>query len=397
MVGKSISHYKILEKLGEGGMGVVYKAQDTKLDRFVALKFLPPYLSMDDEAKLRFVHEAKAASALDHANICTIYEISETEDGQTFIAMAYYDGETIKAKIARGPLPVSEALDYAVQAALGLSKAHAEGIIHRDIKPANIMVTRDGVVKIVDFGLAKMASQTQLTKAGTTLGTVSYMSPEQTQGEEVDARTDVWSLGVVLYELLTGKPPFRGDYEAAVIYSILHEAPEPISAVRPDVPEELAQVVLQCLDQDRDNRFESAEALIAALPGGTSPIILTEGPPPSTTKTLAIFGVAAIIGSGAVYAAMMMLGLPGGSCAATGRFPARAAEFDVREKTGRDEDQRAGRTIRPSEVAHHAASRPRWRASDVFLRGRYGRLHDLESPRDWGLRDAADGGYSAGG
>ncbi len=310
MVGKSISHYKILEKLGEGSMGVVYKAQDTKLDRFVALKFLPPYLSMDDEAKLRFVHEAKAASALDHANICTIYEISETEDGQTFIAMAYYDGETIKAKIARGPLPVSEALDYAVQAALGLSKAHAEGIIHRDIKPANIMVTRDGVVKIVDFGLAKMASQTQLTKAGTTLGTVSYMSPEQTQGEEVDARTDVWSLGVVLYELLTGKPPFRGDYEAAVIYSILHEAPEPISAVRPDVPEELAQVVLQCLDQDRDHRLESAEALIAALPGGTSPIIVTAGPPPSTAKTLAIFGVAAIIGSGVVYAAMMLLGLP---------------------------------------------------------------------------------------
>ena len=234
MIGKTISHYKILEKLGEGGMGVVYKAQDTKLDRFVALKFLPHHLSQSEEEKQRFIHEAKAASALDHSNICTIYEIDEMEDGQMFIAMACYEGESLQdivgASLVGGqhragtrPAPtLDEIINYAIQIAEGLSKAHSKKIIHRDIKPANILITEDDVVKIVDFGLAKLAGRTMLTKEGTTLGTASYMSPEQTQGTEVDKRTDIWALGVVLYEMLTGKQPFEGDYEQAVMYSIMH-------------------------------------------------------------------------------------------------------------------------------------------------------------------------------
>ena len=211
MVDQTVSHYQIEEKLGGGGMGVVYKARDLKLKRTVALKFLPPELTRDEEAKVRFMHEAQAASALDHVNVGSIHEIDEAEDGRLFIAMAYYAGETLKKKIARGPLPVAEALDYAVQIAQGLSKAHEAGIIHRDVKPANVMVTEEGVVKIVDFGLAKVAEQTQLTKTGTTLGTVAYMSPEQARGEAVDQRTDIWALGVVLYEMLVGRRPFPGE------------------------------------------------------------------------------------------------------------------------------------------------------------------------------------------
>ncbi len=225
MVGKTISHYKILEKLGEGGMGVVYKAEDTKLERFVALKFLPYHLSQDEENKKRFIHEAKAASALDHNNICTIHEIGETQHGQMFIAMACYEGESLKEKIEHGPMALEEAVDVAIQISQGLAKAHSKEIIHRDIKPANILITGDDIVKIVDFGLAKLADRTMLTKEGTTLGTASYMSPEQTQGTEVDKRTDIWALGVVLYEMITGKQPFEGDYEQAVMYSIMLEDP----------------------------------------------------------------------------------------------------------------------------------------------------------------------------
>ena len=215
LIGRRIAQYRILEKLG-GGMGIVYKAHDTRLDRTVALKFLPPHLSADAEAKARFIHEAKAASSLDHSNIGYIHEIDETDDGHLFIAMAFYAGETLKAKIARGPLPLDEALGYAVQVAQGLERAHEAGIVHRDVKPANVMVTDRGRVKIVDFGLAKVAGL-DLTKTGTTLGTVAYMSPEQTHGAAVDHRTDLWSLGVVLYELLTGERPFRGDYAGAII------------------------------------------------------------------------------------------------------------------------------------------------------------------------------------
>jgi serine/threonine protein kinase/Tfp pilus assembly protein PilF len=265
MIGQTISHYKILEKLGGGGMGVVYKAQDLKLDRFVALKFLPPQFGADEEEKRRFIHEAKAASALDHSNICTMHEIDETPDGQLFIVMAYYEGETVKKKIERGPLKLEEAIDITVQVAQGLAKAHEHGIVHRDIKPANIMVTTDGVAKIVDFGLAKLAGQTVVTKTGTTVGTVAYMAPEQALGEKLDQRTDIWSLGAVLYEMLTGKVPFPGDYEQAIMYRILNEEPQPITSLRSNVPMELERIVKKAVQKDRSNRYQQVNELLADL------------------------------------------------------------------------------------------------------------------------------------
>jgi tetratricopeptide (TPR) repeat protein len=265
MIGKTISHYKILEKLGGGGMGVVYKARDTRLDRFVALKFLAPHVSADDEEKLRFIHEAKAASALQHPNICTIYEINETDEGRLYISMEHISGKTLKEKIQEGPLTVEETLDIVTQAAQGLEKAQKKGIVHRDIKPANIMVTDDGVVKIVDFGLAKLAGQTKLTKTGFTLGTVAYMSPEQTQGSDIDLRTDIWALGVIFYEMLAGDHPFKGDYEQAVVYSILNEDPKPITDLRPEIPAAMEQVVSKALEKMPDERYQNTEALLDDL------------------------------------------------------------------------------------------------------------------------------------
>ncbi len=265
MIGKTISHYKIIEKLGEGGMGVVYKAEDTKLKRTVALKFLPPELTRDPESRKRFIHEAQAASTLEHNNICNIHEIDETEDGQQFIVMAFYAGETLKQKIKRGPLSIDQAIDMAIEIGAGLAKAHAAKILHRDIKPANILVTNDNVVKIVDFGLAKLSGPTQLTKEGITLGTAAYMSPEQARGEKVDHRTDIWSFGVVLYEMLTGEIPFKGDYEQAVVYSILNEEPEPMENLRNDVPTELQQVVKKAMQRDAGERYQHAHELLAEL------------------------------------------------------------------------------------------------------------------------------------
>ncbi|MCI0695274.1 protein kinase [candidate division KSB1 bacterium] len=265
MVGKTISHYKILEKLGGGGMGIVYKAEDTKLKRLVALKFLPPDLTRDEEAKERFVHEAQAASALDHTNICTIYEIDETEDGQIFIAMAYYEGETLKKRVSSNQLSVDSVIEIAIQIAQGLARAHEAGITHRDIKPANIMITTRGEVKIVDFGLAKLAGQTRLTKSGMTLGTVAYMSPEQARAEEVDHRTDIWALGVVLYEMITGQLPFKGEYEQAMVYSILCEEPKPITNLRPEVPAALTQIVRRTLSKIAEDRFQTMADLLSEL------------------------------------------------------------------------------------------------------------------------------------
>jgi len=247
MVGTTVSHYKILEHLGGGGMGVVYKAEDTKLKRTVALKFLPPDLTRDPEAKERFVHEAQAASALQHNNICNVHDIDESPDGQLFIVMDLYEGETLKKKIERGPLPVDQVVDIALQVAQGLSRAHEVGIIHRDIKPANIMVTNRGEVKIVDFGLAKLSGRTLLTKTGSTMGTAAYMSPEQARSEAVDARTDIWSLGVVLYEMLTGRRPFESNYEQALVYSILNEEPKVIREIRPDVSETLEKITRRAM------------------------------------------------------------------------------------------------------------------------------------------------------
>lgn len=265
MIGKTISHYKILEKLGGGGMGIVYKTEDARLKRTVALKFLPPDLTRDPEAKQRFVQEAQAASALDHPNICTIHEIDETEDGQMFICMACYEGETLKAKIERGPMEIAEAKDIVIQVAQGLSKAHRMGIIHRDIKPANVLMTEDGQAKILDFGLAKLTGQTGITKIGTTVGTVAYMSPEQARGGEVDHRTDIWSLGIALYEMLTGQLPFKGDHEEAVLYSIFNERPQPIRDLRSDVPVQLQQVVQKMTQKQVEKRYKDVEALIADL------------------------------------------------------------------------------------------------------------------------------------
>jgi serine/threonine protein kinase len=265
MIGNTISHYKILERLGAGGMGVVYKAEDTKLGRTVALKFLPSDLTRDSEAKKRFIQEARAASALDHPNICTVHEIDETAEGQLFIAMTCYEGESLKAKIERGPLKLDEALDIAVQIAQGLAKAHEQKIIHRDIKPANILITKDGLVKIVDFGLAKLAGRTKLTRTGATPGTASYMSPEQLRGGEADHRSDIWALGVVLYEMTTGETPFKGDYEQAVSYSIVNEPSKPIRNLRPEVPAEMERLIEKTLAKDPNERYQKTTELLGAL------------------------------------------------------------------------------------------------------------------------------------
>jgi len=263
MISTTVSHYRILEKLGGGGMGVVYKAQDTRLDRLVALKFLPPNLTCDPEAKERFIHEAKAASALQHDNICTIHDIDESPDGELFICMDFYEGETVKRKIENGELKIEDGIDIAIQVARGLAKAHEAGMVHRDIKPANIMVTREGEAKIVDFGLAKLARQTKLTRAGSTLGTVVYMSPEQARGEEVDHRSDIWSLGVVLYEMITGQPPFKSDYEQALIYSILNDEVQPIPGIDP----RLDEIVRKALRKDPSARYQRIEDLESDLKG----------------------------------------------------------------------------------------------------------------------------------
>jgi serine/threonine protein kinase/tetratricopeptide (TPR) repeat protein len=274
MIGKIVSHYTILENLGAGGMGVVYKARDLRLDRPVALKFLPPEMVRESEARQRFIQEAKAASALDHQNICVVHEIGETEDGQVFIVMAYYEGETLKTKIERGPLKVEDAVSIAIQVAQGLTKAHRHGIVHRDIKPANIILTADGIAKIVDFGLAKLAGQTLLTVAGSTIGTAAYMSPEQARGEAVDHRTDIWSLGVVLYEMIAGQRPFRSDYEQALIYLIINEEPESLAKIRPDTDPALAQIVGHALVKQAGSRYQTMEEFredLVAVAGGLQP------------------------------------------------------------------------------------------------------------------------------
>lgn len=271
MIGQTISHYKILKKLGEGGMGVVYQAHDTKLDRLVALKFLPRQLSSSEQDKFRFIQEARAASALDHPNICTIHGIEETDDGQLFIVMAYYEGETLHQRIRTGQLSIDECIAYAIQIAAGLQAAHKKGITHRDIKTSNIIVTTEGQVKIMDFGLARTAADTMLTKTGTTVGTVPYMSPEQARGEKVDQRTDIWSFGVVLYEMITGRLPFQSSYGEAIVYSILNENPPPCSSLRTEVPEAVERIVNTCLEKNPGDRYHSADEIIEALtlPTGT--------------------------------------------------------------------------------------------------------------------------------
>jgi len=264
MIGKIISHYKILEKIGEGGMGVVYKAEDTKLKRTVALKFLPKELTADPEAKERFVQEAQAAAALDHPNIYTVHEIDKAE-GQTFIAMTHIKGESLKDKIAAGPLNIDQALNIVIQVAEGLQEAHEKGIVHRDIKPANIMLTAKGQAKIMDFGLAKLSWGVDLTKTTTIMGTAAYMSPEQAKGEEVDHRTDIWSLGAMLYEMLTGERPFKVMHDQAVLYAILNEDPVPITGIRKDIPQELEKIVKKALEKNPKKQYEDMDTMLADL------------------------------------------------------------------------------------------------------------------------------------
>ncbi|MFL6194776.1 MAG: protein kinase domain-containing protein [Thermoanaerobaculia bacterium] len=265
LVGRTLGHYRVLEHAGGGGMGVVYKAEDLRLSRTVALKFLPPELTRDPEAKARFLQEARSASVLDHPNICTIHEVGETEDGRLYLSMPFYDGETLRRKIERGPLPLDEAIDVAEQIARGLAKAHRGGIVHRDIKPANLVVTSDGVVKILDFGLAKLIGAVAITRTGSSVGTPAYMSPEQARGEEVDHRTDLWSLGVVLYEMVAGRRPFRGDHDQAVLYAILNEQPKPLTEVRSEAPPQLERIAQGLLAKDTGDRYPSAEGPLGDL------------------------------------------------------------------------------------------------------------------------------------
>ncbi|MGB2805061.1 MAG: protein kinase [Candidatus Zixiibacteriota bacterium] len=265
MIGKTVSHYRILEKLGGGAVGVVYRGEDIKLKRPVALKFLPAELTRDPDSKMRFIQEAQAASALDHTNICSVHEIDETEDGRMFMVLVYYEGETLKKKIKRGALKPDQATDIAIQLAQGLAKAHEKGIVHRDVKPANVMVTKDGVVKIVDFGLAKLAGQIEPTTVGTIVGTVAYMSPEQARGEDVDQRSDLWSLGVVLYEMLTGQLPFKSEHEGGMVYSILNREAEPIAALRKGVGMGLQRIVSKAMAKRREERYQRAGDLLVDL------------------------------------------------------------------------------------------------------------------------------------
>ncbi|MFA6469444.1 MAG: protein kinase [Bacteroidota bacterium] len=262
MIGRTISQYKILEKLGEGGMGVVYKAQDTKLDRFVALKFLPSHMAASEQDKARFIQEAKSAAALNHPNVCSIIDIQEL-NSQMFIVMEFVDGQTLQDK--KASLTQKQAIDYGIQISEGLAAAHEKGIVHRDIKPENIMIRKDGIVQVMDFGLAKLAGVSRITKAGSTVGTLGYMSPEQVQGQETDHRSDIFSFGVLLYEMITGKSPFNGAHESAILYEIVNVDVPPPSRVKPETDAELDRIILECMEKDPNERMQSMKQIAIDL------------------------------------------------------------------------------------------------------------------------------------
>jgi len=283
MIGSTVSHYRILEKLGEGGMGVVYKAEDARLKRFVAIKFLPRHIASQEEERERFMLEAQAAAALNHPNITTIHAIEEFGD-ELFIVLEFIEGKTLRDLVRSSrqegkPVAMDDATHYAMQIAEGLQAAHEKGIIHRDIKTANIMITDKAQAKIMDFGLAKMGQGSLLTKAGQTVGTIAYMSPEQARGDELDCRTDIWSFGVVLYEMLTGQLPFKGYYEQAIVYSILHEAPELIAKLNPQTPEYIVSLVEKALQKNPAGRYQQMADLLLDLKG-----LAAQTPPPLSPK-----------------------------------------------------------------------------------------------------------------
>ena len=343
MEGKLISHYRIVDELGAGGMGVVYRAEDTKLARTVALKFIAPQGIESAEEKARFLHEAQAAASLSHPNVCVIHEIDEA-DGRLFMAMEYIEGESLKERISRGPLKIDETLDIALQAAQGLDAAHRKGVVHRDVKPGNIMVTASGLVKVMDFGLAKMSGRSKLTKSGTTLGTTAYMSPEQARGADADHRSDIWSLGAVAYEMVAGRQPFKGDYEQAVVYSIMNEAPEPLTAVRSNVPMELERIVGKSLSKEPAERYQHADELIAdlgalkkSLEAGATPRTATTGATPrpgaaSEAKhsnwRLAKILVPVCVAAAAVAAFVILRPVLFGGAIAGGRRPVAVIAFE---------------------------------------------------------------------
>jgi eukaryotic-like serine/threonine-protein kinase len=291
MIGRVISHYRVVARLGKGSMGAVYKAQDLKLDRPVAIKFTSPDVASNPDQRSRFVREARTASLLDHPNICTIHEFGETDEGELFIAMAYCPGENLRSRLERGPFPLKEAVQVAEQVALGLAKAHSMGIVHRDIKPANIMLTPDGVVKIVDFGLAKLPRDLSLTNPGGVVGTVPYMSPEQLHGDPLDGRTDLWSWAVMLYEMLAGERPFEARSEALIIRAIMEAEPPSLTSRRADVPHELEQIINQALQKNREQRQRNAEQIIQGLRGlsllsGTVPRFMVAPRPQASVAVL---------------------------------------------------------------------------------------------------------------
>ena len=277
LIGTTVGHYEIVDRIGQGGMGMVYRATDLRLRRTVALKLLRARHGEDLRAKERLLVEARAAAALDHPNICTIYEVGETPDGSAFIAMAFYPGETLEQLVRRGPLPVSTALDYATQIARGLGAAHARGIIHRDVKPANVIITDDGVVKLLDFGIAR-TPDVEVSRDGVTPGTIAYMSPEQVTSRRLDQRTDLWSLGIVLYEMCTGTRPFGGESAGAVLYAIIENLPVPPSSVRPGLPASVDAVIARLLANDPEQRYRDAMDLVSALTATS-----VDGPLPTAT------------------------------------------------------------------------------------------------------------------